>query len=62
MTLSIIPRDPARPDFAGEVQGIDLRQKLTPDEVAAVAAGMDRYAVRLFERLYIPTPWIEHRA
>jgi dGTPase len=26
-------------------------------------AGMtDRYAVRLFERLYIPAPWVEHRA
>jgi alpha-ketoglutarate-dependent 2,4-dichlorophenoxyacetate dioxygenase len=48
MTLTIIPRDPARPDFAGEVQGIDLRKPLTPDEVAAVAAGMDRYAVLVF--------------
>src|SRR5690242_10926572 len=48
MTLSIIPRDPARPDFAGEVQGIDLRKKLTPEEVKAVSDGMDHYAVLVF--------------
>ncbi|MBV9832785.1 MAG: TauD/TfdA family dioxygenase [Alphaproteobacteria bacterium] len=48
MTLKIIPRDPARPDFAGEVQGIDLRKKLTPAEVKAVADGMDHYAVLVF--------------
>jgi len=22
----------------------------------------DRYAVRLFEKLFIPAPWVEHRA
>jgi hypothetical protein len=32
------------PDFAGEVSGVDLRQKLTPDDVKAIEAGMDRYA------------------
>src|SRR5688572_22895111 len=48
MTLTIIPRDPARPDFAGEVRGLDLRKPLTPDEAAAVASGMDRYAVLVF--------------
>jgi alpha-ketoglutarate-dependent 2,4-dichlorophenoxyacetate dioxygenase len=36
------------PCFAGEVDGIDMRRPLTPDEVAAVHAGMDRYAVLVF--------------
>jgi alpha-ketoglutarate-dependent 2,4-dichlorophenoxyacetate dioxygenase len=36
------------PVFAGEVSGVDLRQKLTRDEVAALEAGMDRYAVLVF--------------
>lgn len=36
------------PVFVGEVEGIDLRRPLDDDEVAAVHAGMDRYAVLLF--------------
>lgn len=36
------------PDFAGEVSGIDLTRPLTAEEVAAVAAGMDRFAVLVF--------------
>ena len=36
------------PCFAGEVDGIDMRRPLTPDEVAAIHAGMDRYAVLVF--------------
>jgi alpha-ketoglutarate-dependent 2,4-dichlorophenoxyacetate dioxygenase len=36
------------PLFVGEVEGADLRRKLTPDEVAAIEAGMDRYAVLVF--------------
>jgi alpha-ketoglutarate-dependent 2,4-dichlorophenoxyacetate dioxygenase len=36
------------PCFAGEVDGIDMRRPLTPEEVAAVPAGMDRYAVLVF--------------
>ncbi len=39
---------PLTPVFAGEVSGIDCRRLLTPDEVAAVEAGMDRYAVLVF--------------
>jgi alpha-ketoglutarate-dependent 2,4-dichlorophenoxyacetate dioxygenase len=35
-------------EFAGEVDGIDLRRALTPGEVAAVEAGMNRYAVLVF--------------
>ena len=34
-----------RPTFAAEVSGIDCREPLTPDEVAAIDAGMDEYAV-----------------
>ena len=30
------------PVFVGEVSGVDLTRPLTPDEVAAVEAGMDR--------------------
>lgn len=36
------------PCFAAEVEGIDMRKPLSPDEVAAVHAGMDEYAVLVF--------------
>src|SRR3989475_4285151 len=36
------------PVFAGEVSGIDISRLLSRDEVAAVEAGMDRYAVLVF--------------
>jgi alpha-ketoglutarate-dependent 2,4-dichlorophenoxyacetate dioxygenase len=36
------------PVFAGEVSGVDLRQPLSPIEVAAIDEGMDRYAVLVF--------------
>jgi alpha-ketoglutarate-dependent 2,4-dichlorophenoxyacetate dioxygenase len=36
------------PAFVGEVSGVDLRQPLSRDEVAAIEAGMDRYAVLVF--------------
>src|SRR5580698_10470430 len=36
------------PVFVGEVSGVDLRQKLTHDEVAVIEDGMDRYAVLVF--------------
>jgi alpha-ketoglutarate-dependent 2,4-dichlorophenoxyacetate dioxygenase len=36
------------PVFVGEVDGVDLRRPLTPDEVAAIEAGMDKYAVLVF--------------
>jgi alpha-ketoglutarate-dependent 2,4-dichlorophenoxyacetate dioxygenase len=39
---------PLTTGFAGEVSGIDLTQKLAPDQVAAIEAGMDRYAVLVF--------------
>ena len=34
--------------FVGEVSGADLRNPLTPQEVAAIEAGMDKYAVLIF--------------
>ena len=34
--------------FAGEVLGIDITKPLSRDEVAAIEAGMDRYAVLVF--------------
>ncbi|PYM99277.1 MAG: 2,4-dichlorophenoxyacetate dioxygenase [Candidatus Rokuibacteriota bacterium] len=34
--------------FVGEVSGIDITSPLTRDEVAAIEAGMDRYAVCVF--------------
>ena len=40
--------DPVHPVFAGEVSGIDIAQPLIRDEVAAIEAGMDRYAVLIF--------------
>src|SRR5260221_5062799 len=36
------------PFLMGEVSGIDLAGKLTPDEAATIEAGMDRYAVLVF--------------
>src|SRR6266851_1184012 len=36
------------PVFVGEVSGIDCREPLSPEEVAAIDAGMDQYAVLVF--------------
>ncbi len=36
------------PVFAGEVSGIDITRPLSREEVAAIEAGMDRYAVLVF--------------
>jgi alpha-ketoglutarate-dependent 2,4-dichlorophenoxyacetate dioxygenase len=45
MTVSIRPLHPV---FAGEVSGIDCKRPLDAPEVAAIEAGMDRYAVLVF--------------
>jgi alpha-ketoglutarate-dependent 2,4-dichlorophenoxyacetate dioxygenase len=45
MSLSI---QPITPHFAAKASGVDLRSKLTSAEVAAIEAGMDRYAVLVF--------------
>src|SRR6187200_2142497 len=39
---------PLHPAFVAEVTGIDCRAALTPDEIAAIEAGMDRFAVLVF--------------
>jgi alpha-ketoglutarate-dependent 2,4-dichlorophenoxyacetate dioxygenase len=36
------------PVFVGEVSGVDISQPLSREEVAAIEAGMDRYAVLVF--------------
>ncbi len=45
MTISIRQIHPV---FAGEVSGADLTKPLSPQDVAAIEAGMDRYAVLVF--------------
>jgi alpha-ketoglutarate-dependent 2,4-dichlorophenoxyacetate dioxygenase len=45
MSVSISPLHPV---FVGEVAGIDCREPLGQDEVMAIEAGMDRYAVLVF--------------
>src|SRR5215468_10819484 len=45
MSLSIRQIHPV---FVGEVSGVDITRPLTRDEVMAIEAGMDRYAVLVF--------------
>lgn len=45
MTIAI---DPMQTGFVGEVSGIDITRPLSHAEVAAIEAGMDRYAVLVF--------------
>lgn len=47
ITSQIVTRQ-IGPCFAAEVEGIDLTRPLTADEVAAIHAGMDKYAVLVF--------------
>ncbi len=39
---------PLHPTIGGEVSGCDLTRPLTPDQAAAIEAGMDQYAVLVF--------------
>ncbi len=39
---------PLHPVIGGEVTGVDITKPLTKDEVAAIEAGMDRYAILVF--------------
>ena len=45
MPLTLTPTTPA---FVAEAAGLDLRQPLAPQDVAAIEAAMDRYAVLVF--------------
>src|SRR5262249_59232893 len=46
-TMSVTTRQ-IGPCFAAEMEGLDLTKPLSPDEVAAVHAGMEKYAVLVF--------------
>jgi alpha-ketoglutarate-dependent 2,4-dichlorophenoxyacetate dioxygenase len=48
MSISIAPVEASRPDFAGLVSGVDLRQPLSDDDLGAIEHGMQRYAVLVF--------------
>jgi alpha-ketoglutarate-dependent 2,4-dichlorophenoxyacetate dioxygenase len=48
MSLTIQPADPERPDFFGEVAAIDIARPIAREDVAAIEAGMDRFAVLVF--------------
>jgi alpha-ketoglutarate-dependent 2,4-dichlorophenoxyacetate dioxygenase len=49
MSISIAPVDPvSRPDFAGVVSGVDIRTPVDAATVAAIEAGMAKYAVLVF--------------
>jgi alpha-ketoglutarate-dependent 2,4-dichlorophenoxyacetate dioxygenase len=49
MSLSIEPIDAVnRPFFAGVVSGCDVARPLSPEEIAALHAGMDRFGVLVF--------------
>jgi alpha-ketoglutarate-dependent taurine dioxygenase len=47
VNISLLTRTPSG-DFAGIVTGIDLTQPLTSEQISAIEAGMDRYAVLVF--------------
>ena len=47
MTTTFLPLHPA---IGAECIGIDIGRPLTPDQTAAIDAGMDRYAVLVFRR------------
>ena len=56
MVLRIEPIDPARPDFAGVVSGVNIAAGVSPTEAAAIEAGMDRFAVLVFHGQAINDP------
>ena len=47
MDITPLTRNPSG-DFVGDVTGIDLTKPLTAQQVAAIEAGMDRFAVLIF--------------
>lgn len=47
MTISFTPLHPV---FVAECQGADISRPLTPEQAAAVDAGMDKYGVLVFRR------------
>jgi alpha-ketoglutarate-dependent 2,4-dichlorophenoxyacetate dioxygenase len=45
-----------QPEFAGEVSGIDITQPIAQADVAAIEAGMDRFAVLVFRGQKLTDP------
>ena len=48
MPISIRALRPSYPAFAGEVSGIDITRPIGREDIAAIEAGMDTYAVLVF--------------
>lgn len=48
MIPTIQPLRAEHPDFVGEVSGLEIAAGLSPEQLAAIEAGMDRYAVLVF--------------
>ncbi len=48
MAVQITPVDPARPDFAGMVSGVEIAAAVSPAVAAEIERGMDRFAVLVF--------------
>lgn len=48
MSFSVRPCSPVRPDFAGEISGIDLTKGVTQETAVAIEKAMDHYAVLVF--------------
>jgi alpha-ketoglutarate-dependent 2,4-dichlorophenoxyacetate dioxygenase len=56
MSLSIKSIDPvSRPFFAGEVSAIDITRPLSPEQAAAIEAGMDQFGVLVFQHFTADT-------
>jgi alpha-ketoglutarate-dependent 2,4-dichlorophenoxyacetate dioxygenase len=52
-TAMPITTRPVGPCFAAEVEGVDMTKQLSPEQVDAIHAGMDRYAVLVFHDQHI---------
>lgn len=48
MSLTIKPIRPDRPDFAGEVSGVDIAAGVSAEAAAEIEAAMDRFGVLVF--------------
>jgi len=48
MTISVRPIDPNRPDFAGEVSGVDIAKGISAAVAGEIEKAMDHYAVLVF--------------
>ena len=48
MSFSVRPCDPNRPNFAGEISGVDLAAGISCDTATVIEKAMDHYAVLVF--------------